>query len=151
MILFTWNWLFALIISTIINLSSAAPASLSASAGAAFKNNSLLITNLSILDPFQADPKASDNSTLSCTHLCTSHVPLLTGYIVTVADPDYPDLSAVRCVLSWKAGMAPPSQAGIGCENTTTRVWFPQNTYKGVTNFQLEIAHLVLDSRWVQT
>ncbi|KAK5942265.1 hypothetical protein PMZ80_004828 [Knufia obscura] len=94
-----------------------------------FKND-LAIANLFISNPIQSDVTSSYNSTLN----------------VLVIDEDYPDEKPVHCQIEWEAGTAPPDTTQYQCDNVTTRAWFPENTFKGVKNFQLQFARTVIDS-----
>lgn len=69
--------------------------------------------------------------------------------IVILVDEGYPDLKPVHCQIGWKAGVGPPDATQHQCEDATTRVWFPQNTFYGVKNFQLQVAHTTIDTRSV--
>lgn len=69
--------------------------------------------------------------------------------LVVIEDEDHPDLKPVHCQIEWKAGVGPPESSMHQCENTTARVWFPKNTFKGVKNFQLQFARTVIDPRFV--
>jgi len=68
---------------------------------------------------------------------------------VTVIDADYPELEPVHCQIEWKAGVGPPSTSQNQCENATMRAWLPEDTFHGVQNFQLQLAHTVIDTRYV--
>lgn len=58
-------------------------------------------------------------------------------------------MKPVHCQVDWKAGVGPPDATQRQCENSTTRVWFPKNTFYGVKNFQLQFAQTVIDTRFV--
>lgn len=71
----------------------------------------------------------------------------LTDRQVIVIDEDYPDMKPVHCQVDWKAGVGPPLATQHQCENETTRVWFPEYTFYGVRNFQLQFAQTTIDAR----
>lgn len=93
-----------------------------------FKND-LSIAALFISNPYQADVTSSYNSTLS----------------VLVIDDDYPNEDPVLCQIEWRAGTSPPDTTKYTCENDTMRAWFPHNTFNGVKDFQLQLAHTVIE------
>ncbi|KAK5105549.1 hypothetical protein LTS08_001826 [Lithohypha guttulata] len=110
------------------------PTTLTATRSQAFKGN-LLIKDLFISNPFEADPTSSYNATTS----------------VIVIDEDHLDETPKRCQIEWKAGVSTPDSAQHQCENNTLRVWFPKNTFRGVGNFQMQLAHTTIDTEQVKS
>lgn len=117
---------------------------LTAARSQAFKGN-LLVKDLFISNPFEADPTSSYNATLSGM-LTVSQVFLDANSEVIVIDEDHLDETPKRCQIQWKAGVSTPDSAQHQCENNTLRVWFPKNTFRGVGNFQLQLAHTTIDT-----
>lgn len=112
------------------------------------QQSDLLLSNLYISDPFQADPTSSYNSTINCMRLFFAHLCRYADLLeVMIEDPDHPELKALHCHTEWKAGLSPPSASDRQCENVTMRVWFPERTFNGVQKFQLHFAHTIIDTR----
>ena len=77
------------------------------------------------------------------------HCPSDLTLLVIVTDQDYPEQKPVHCTIDWKAGVSPPDSTHHECENKTMRIWFPDRTFNGVKDFQLQFAHTVIDTRYV--
>ena len=107
----------------------------------------LILRNLYITNPFEADPTSSYNSSLHSKYSNQQRTFGLTITVVVV-DEDHPKEKAIQCELEWQAGVAPPPETRYQCENNTLRAWFPEGTFHGVQNFRLEFAHTVIDTKY---
>lgn len=121
----------------------------SAKGAPAIFQNDLSIQNLFISNPYQADVTSSYNGTLNGKSRYDTMTSSTHTNIVVVRDGDYPNSKPVHCQIAWKAGVGPPDTTQHQCENVTTRIWFPEYTFEGVKDFQLQIARTVIDTRFV--
>ncbi len=71
----------------------------------------------------------------------------LTAYAVLFADQDTPKIAPVACYLHWKVGLTPSTAEG-GCANESFHALIPDETYKGVRNFVLNLTHSYRDDRY---
>ena len=67
-----------------------------------------------------------------------------------MTDADYPNEPSIPCQIEWKAGVSPPPSTRHQCANNTLRAWFPEGTFHGIKNFQLQFAHTVMDTAYVE-
>ncbi|KAF7510966.1 hypothetical protein GJ744_005512 [Endocarpon pusillum] len=118
-------------VTTLFCSSVVKPLSVHINSSASAFSGEFEISGLEIDAPFQADPKSTENTTVS----------------FVFNDQNTPKASPASCSLTWAVGLSPPSQALPGvCSDRSVRAWLPSGTYNGVADFQIEVAHTYEDN-----